>query len=96
MDPGLLRVLLRAVGVVPTGSVVELSTREWAVVLSESKAPGALHRPRIAIVTNASGRALPTPREVDLGLGGDSIRIVKVLGPSAAKLNVASVFLSMR
>lgn len=92
VDPALLRALVRAVGVVPAGSVVELDTKAWAVVIAESKDERALDRPRIVVVTDPNGRALVRPREVDLGVEGGP-RIVRVLGPSCSKFNVARLFL---
>lgn len=92
-DPLLLRALVRALGVVPVGSVVELSNKAWAVVIAPSEDENALDRPRIAVVTEPSGRTLARPREVDLSAGG-GLKIVRVLGPSTARFNVTRIFLT--
>lgn len=93
-DPALLRALIRAVGIIPIGSVVELDTRAWAVVVAPSKDDRALDRPRISVVTDPGGRVLARPKEVDLGAEGGP-RIVRVLGPEAARFNVTRVFLGV-
>ncbi|MBX3183661.1 MAG: hypothetical protein KIT72_06020 [Polyangiaceae bacterium] len=63
--PSLVRLLARAIGVIPTGSVVELSEGEWAVVAAPS-AMGDVERPAVAVVTDSEGRALSPPAVVDL------------------------------
>ncbi|MBK8252491.1 MAG: hypothetical protein IPK82_07465 [Polyangiaceae bacterium] len=92
-DAVLLKALVRAVGVIPLGSVVELESRAWAVVIGESRNEMALDRPKIAIVTDPNGKTLPKPREVDLG-ADKGPAIVRVLGPSTAKFNVTRLFLA--
>lgn len=93
-DPGLSRLLVRALGVIPTGSVVEFETGEWAVVVGASENPSALQRPRIRLVTDRSGGVLVAPFEIDLGTpDNDSFpKISRVLQPSEACFNVPGVF----
>jgi hypothetical protein len=97
IDPALLRVLVNALGIVPTGSVVEFETGEWGVVMGPSKAPGAFDRPIVRLVTDRAGRALNPPREVDLGgaAPGSRVypRIANIVSPKQARFNVTRVFL---
>ena len=95
IDPMLFRLLVRAVGVIPVGSVVELESGQWAVVVGPSADPRALDRPRLRIVTDASGRALTKPVEVDLGVpsGGQALRITRLIEPKGARFSPVSAFL---
>src|SRR5262249_55957150 len=47
IDPTMVRLLIRLLGVLPVGSVVELESGEWAVVSGASANPDAHDRPRI-------------------------------------------------
>ncbi len=93
-DPGLSRLLVRALGLLPTGTVVEFVTGEWAVVVGASKNANALQRPRVRLVTDKSGNVLAAPFEIDLGTPENSRfpGISRVLQPSEACFNVAGVF----
>ena len=97
IDPVLLRLLLNAVGIIPTGSVIEFETGEWGVVMGASKTPGAFDRPIVRLVTDRKGRVLNPPREVDLGApsaGRVFPRIANVINPNQARFNVAGVFVA--
>ncbi|MBM4361284.1 MAG: hypothetical protein FJ104_01295 [Deltaproteobacteria bacterium] len=97
IDPGLLRVFINAVGLLPTGSVVEFETGEWGVVVGPSKAPEAFDRPIVRLVTDRAGKSLNPPREVDLGAPAPGSRvfprIANVVPPKQARFNVTRVFL---
>jgi hypothetical protein len=95
IDLSLLALLLKAVGLTPTGSVVELETGEWAVVVGPSADPDAHERPRVRVVMDRTGRVLDPPREFDLGApppGRAFPRITRIVGPEEARFNVARVF----
>jgi len=98
IDPVLLRLLIQAMGLLPTGSVVEFETGEWGVVIGPSKAENAFDRPVVKLVTDRAGKALEPPREVDLGSSGSGTRvyprITNVLPPKQARFNVTRVFLA--
>jgi hypothetical protein len=89
-----LRFLVRALGITPTGSVVELDSGEWAVVAGPSRYPEAWSRPYLCVVTDARGRALEHSRDLDLGAPSErgSARVVKVLDAERARFNVARAF----
>ncbi len=97
-DPALVRLLVRVIGVLPTGSVVELDTGAWAVVTGPS-ATGP-HAFCVRVVTDEKGRALDAPTFIDLGTkpsagAGPSVpRIVKFIEPERARFNVTRAFVS--
>ena len=95
VERSLLLLLLKAVGLTPTGSVVELETGEWAVVVGPSADESAHERPRVRVVMDRMGRVLDPPREFDLGApppGRTYPRIVRIVEPREARFNVARVF----
>lgn len=94
-DRVLLRLLVRAVGVLPTGTVVELEGGEWAVVVGPSGYPESFPAPSVKLVTDRRGRALDVSGLLDLGdpvLGARRPRIGRVVEPEQARFNVARVF----
>ena len=90
VDRALLRLLVRAVGIVPAGTVVELDSGEWAVVLGTSRRQPLA--PVLRIVTDAKGAALERPPTVYLGAHGTSARIARVVDPERARFNVTRAF----
>jgi hypothetical protein len=94
-DGTALRLLTDAVGLIPVGSVVELSSGQWAAVAPPA-APQA-ERPKVRILTDAQGRAADRPALLDLGGSPDSKevlpRILRVLGPREARFNVMRAFM---
>jgi hypothetical protein len=97
IDRVVLRLLIRTVGVIPAGSIIEFETGEWAVVIGPSSNPSAVDLPLVRLVTDRKGRALETPKELDLGAPSDSRqypRISGIVDPSRAKFNVSRAFLA--
>jgi hypothetical protein len=97
VDRALVRLLVRALGVIPASSVVEFETGEWAVVVGPSKNPDARHLPLVHLVTDRSGRALDSPKEVDLGRATQARtypRIVNIIEPDRVRFNVTKPFLT--
>jgi hypothetical protein len=92
----LVRLLVAAVGIFPTGSVVELSDGSWGVVLGPSAGEASIDRPRIKLLTNEKGTLLSEPHEVDLGQLVDkrkTYRITRVVEPANVRFNSArSIF----
>lgn len=96
VDPVLLRLLVGLLGVVPIGSVVELETGEWAVVVGPSAARDALDRPRVRLVAERRGHVLEDAPEVDLGAGAEGRRpprILRVVPQSEARFSVMSTLM---
>ncbi len=95
-DETVFRLLVQAVGVLPTGTVVEFETGEWGIVVGPSLNRGAVARPRIKLVTDRSGQVFAKPKEIDLGApsqGRRFPRITSIIEPSRARFNVTSVLL---
>jgi hypothetical protein len=96
VDRVLLKLVVRAVGVIPVGSVVEFETGEWAVVIAPSQNAEAAHLPLVRLVTDRSGHALERPRDVDLGTAAASPtfpRIKHIVSPEEARFNVTRTFI---
>jgi hypothetical protein len=97
IDRVLLRLLVRTVGVIPAGSIVEFETGEWAVVVGPSANPQAVGLPLVRLVTDRKGRSLEKPRELDLGAASEGRtmpRISSIVDPGRAKFNVARAFMA--
>jgi curved DNA-binding protein CbpA len=65
-DRTVLRLLIAALGIFPTGTLVELSTREIALVVGASTNPAEAHLPRVRLVVDANGGTLARPIEIHL------------------------------
>lgn len=88
-----VRLLADAVGLLPIGTVVELSNDQWAVV--SPPAAAQLDRVVVRVLTDATGRALERPSTLDLGnppAGKPAPRIVRVVDPAEARFNLARAF----
>lgn len=86
---------IQCLGVYPTGSLVELSTGEIAIVQAQNRTRQLL--PKVLVLTNP-GKSLESRfRELDLLLEsageGDEIRIVRTVEPGAYGLNPSELFL---
>jgi hypothetical protein len=87
---GVRAAFARALGLLPPGTVVELETGEWAVVMAPSRSRDPM-RPVVRLVTDSHGLAHAKPIEVDLG-GAAKTRISGVVPPSHARFNVSQAF----
>jgi hypothetical protein len=97
LDRVLLRLLVRAVGVIPAGSIIEFETGEWAVVMGPSANPQSVGLPLVRLVTDRKGRSLDQPRELDLGApseGRTFPRITGIIDPGRANFNAARAFVT--
>ncbi len=82
-------------GLVPTGTVVELEGGEWAVVVGPSAYAEAFPAPCLKLVTDRRGRPLASPGLLDLGdpaLGERRPKIARTVEQGQARFNVARVF----
>jgi hypothetical protein len=94
VDATLFKLVVQALGVLPTGTVVEFETGEWGIVLGPSNNRAAIARPRIKLVADRSGQVLAKPKEIDLGTSSKGARFPRIVGiiePSRARFNVTSV-----
>lgn len=81
-DPMLLKVFVNALGIYPVGSLVELSTGEYAIVSGPPATQAWLDRPRVRIVKRGQG-ALEPDAVVDLSAAPEGQRIARALPPGA-------------
>jgi hypothetical protein len=96
VDETVFKLLVQALGVLPTGTVVEFETGEWGIVVGPSDNRSAVARPRIKLVTDRAGQVFAKPKEIDLGAVGQGRRYPKIVGiiePSRARFNVTGVIL---
>ncbi|MDD9943702.1 MAG: hypothetical protein OXU20_21855 [Myxococcales bacterium] len=96
IDQTAYKLLVQAIGVLPTGTVVEFETGEWGIVLGPSKTPGAVSKPRIKLVTDRSGQVFANPKVIDLGEPSSGRRFPQISGviePDKARFNVTSVLM---
>lgn len=94
VDPDLFALLGRALGDLPPGTVVELTTGEWALVAGRSTS-GDRTRPLVRVLTDPRGKA--HARAIDLDLGGPisgtpAPGITGVIAPARARFNTAQTF----
>ena len=90
-DRTLVRMLVRVLGVLPTGTVVELESGEWAVVAGPSRYAEAWSQPNLRIVTDARGNALDPPVERDFGdpeRRHEVPRVVRIIDAEKSRFNV--------
>lgn len=90
----LVEAFIRAVGVYPAGTLVELSSGEVAVVVSEYRVRRL--RPRVLALLNAHKEPLPNPRPLDLHDNGKARRepppsILRSLEPGAYGIDLESL-----
>lgn len=76
--PGALRALIRALGLYPPGSRVQLSDGARAVVLSAGE---QVDRPRLRRLSDGEGRPLPVAEQalLDLGDPAETVRVERLL-----------------
>jgi HD-GYP domain-containing protein (c-di-GMP phosphodiesterase class II) len=89
--------LTQCLGVYPTGSLVELSSGEVAIVMAQNRARSL--RPRVMVLTGADKQLDPNFRSVDLMLQAEgedqkrSLYIVRTLEPGAYGLDPSELYL---
>ncbi|HUU38116.1 MAG TPA: HD domain-containing phosphohydrolase [Candidatus Desulfaltia sp.] len=96
--PLLLREFIKMMGVYPIGSLVGLNSLELAVVVENNPDTALLLRPRVKLITDASGNKrdgeIVDLSEVDPVTGKFVRTIVKVLDPDKYGIRVADYFLA--
>ncbi len=91
------KLLIQALGVMPTGTVVEFETGEWGIVVGPSTNRGAIARPRVKLVTDRSGQVFAKPKEIDLGAPSQGRRFPRITGviePARARFNTTGVLMT--
>jgi hypothetical protein len=97
VDELVYKLLIQAVGVMPTGTVVEFETGEWGVVVGPSSNRNALARPRVKLITDRAGQVFAKPKEIDLGEASQGRRFPRITGviePSKARFNVTGALMT--
>lgn len=96
LDKVMRRILVAAIGLIPTGSVVEFSSGQWGVVLGPSLNKKAINQPRVRIITDANGVPMDQPVEYDLGrptAGRAFPEIVNIIDPASVDVNTTNAFM---
>jgi hypothetical protein len=97
IDELVYKLLIQAIGLMPTGTVVEFETGEWGVVVGASTNRAALARPRVKLITDRAGQVFAKPKEIDLGAPSQGRRFPRITGviePNRARFNVTGVVVS--
>jgi putative nucleotidyltransferase with HDIG domain len=68
-DPFLVKVFIQAIGIYPTGSVVELNTGQRAVVVKQNKQTHLMHRPIIRLLNDAGSADIDLTEQSQNGEG---------------------------
>ncbi len=91
----LIERFIQCIGAYPTGSLVELSTGEVAIVQAQNRTRQLL--PRLLLLTTPDKRLAAGFRELDLlveaNTGGANVRILKTLEPGTYGLDPSELFL---
>jgi curved DNA-binding protein CbpA len=92
-DRTAIRLLVGALGLFPTGTIVELSSGETALVVHTPANPSLYSQPRVRVVLDASGGWLARPVEVDLAQKrkGEPVRHVRRVVATGDDPNAASL-----
>ena len=101
LDPVLVRSFVGLVGRYPPGSVVEMDTGEWGVVLGPGEGATPLQRPRVLIISDDDGFEIDDIYVVDLGERHARRRawlrtIVRTRSPQGLERNVSAYLLADR
>ncbi len=94
-QPELIEAFIQSVGIYPTGTLVELSSREVGIVVKEN--PGKRLRPQVLVILDADKKQLEDFKEIDLAnfVGADRrvIEILKTLEPGAYGLDPEALYI---
>jgi hypothetical protein len=97
VDELVYKLVIQAIGVMPTGTVVEFETGEWGIVIGASTNRAALARPRVKLITDRAGQVFAKPKEIDLGAPSQGRRFPRITGviePTKARFNVTGVVMA--
>jgi len=100
-DPVIVRLLVSLVGRYPPGSLVEMDTGEWAVVLGPGDGDMPTTRPRVLVVRDPLGRPIDPPIESDTHQRHARRRaylrtVVRAHSPKDHRINTAAVLCGER
>jgi hypothetical protein len=90
-DRVLGRLLVRALGVVPVGTVVALSNGAWAVVIGPSR-HGA-HASLVRVIIDGNGSEVRGAEPIDLG-GDATVKVERIVDPEHAQFTTTGTFIA--
>ena len=96
LDPHLLKIFIKMIGVYPVGCLVMLSTNELGLVYENNSSPDFIDRPKVLIITDSSGMkvkgAVVDLMEKDKE-GNFMLGITKTLDPNKYGINLSEYLL---
>jgi HD-GYP domain-containing protein (c-di-GMP phosphodiesterase class II) len=90
-DQALLKLLISVIGLHPIGSLLQLDSRELAVVVGNHTKPDLYGRPRVKIISDPRGLEVDGA-ELDLALPAATRTIAGILDPRVYQLDVRRYF----
>ena len=96
-QPELIELFIQAIGIFPTGSIVELNTGEVGIVVAQN--PTRRLKPQIIVVLNSEKQRYKTPIAINLDSHvrvheqGNEVWITKDLNAGSYGLDAANYFL---
>jgi HD-GYP domain-containing protein (c-di-GMP phosphodiesterase class II) len=94
-DPFIAKVFIQAMGLYPAGTIVELDTKEVAVVVKQNTSPRLIHRPLVELVDPENpGFDLGVADLAELGEDGRSYKrtVLRSIHDSEVKIDRRTVF----
>lgn len=95
-DPTLLKLFVTCVGIVPIGSIVELTSDEFAVVLKPAASTSDGERPLVKVIADAQGNPVDNGPELDLtekdDTGEHRHSIIRVIDNAEHKFDTSRYF----
>lgn len=95
-DPTLLKLFVTCVGIVPIGSIVELTSDEFAVVLKPAASTSDGERPLVKVIADAQGNPVDNGPELDLTEKDDTGEyrhsIIRVIDNAEHKFDTSRYF----
>ncbi|MBH0206070.1 MAG: HD-GYP domain-containing protein, partial [Nitrospira sp.] len=95
-DPTLLKLFVTCVGIVPIGSIVELTSDEFAVVLKPAASTSDGERPLVKVIADAQGNPADNGPELDLTEKDDTGEyrhsIIRVIDNAEHKFDTSRYF----
>lgn len=90
-DQALMKLFISVIGLHPIGSLLQLDSRELAVVVGNHTRPDRYDRPRVKIISDPRGLEVDGA-ELDLALPASSRTITGILDPRVYQLDVVRYF----
>ena len=91
-DPLLLKAFINTIGIFPIGTLVQLNTKEIAVVVEGHDDPTLIRQPKVKVIMGPDRKFFPEPRSLDLADkkadGSFKFSIQKSLDPKEFRINI--------